>query len=271
MQKEYLKESTALTKHFVDHDISVLPLREIFKEYNVGQINFMKIDVEGLEYEVIVGNDWDKYRPEVLCIEANHIVKNWHPLMIKHNYHLIFFDGLNEYYVADECHNISKNFSYIQTILPKTLITKEVFVEIEKLKHQQRDQEQLILMLQKQQRDQEQLILMLQKQQRDVRFLAKRLYQEIQLRLNKRASTRRDNGDNLVYARDEVIRAKVNQPLNNKEEALNFIHKQDDHNIIRSHKQNFIKKNLKMIIWKVIAKMFSISSGIIKKVVGKIS
>jgi hypothetical protein len=33
----------------------------------------LKVDVEGLEYEVLIGNDWSKYRPEVICVEANHI------------------------------------------------------------------------------------------------------------------------------------------------------------------------------------------------------
>ena len=33
-------------------------------------IDFLKIDVEGFEANVIKGMDWQKYRPRVLCIEA---------------------------------------------------------------------------------------------------------------------------------------------------------------------------------------------------------
>lgn len=33
-------------------------------------IDFMNIDVEGLDFEVLQSNDWDKYRPKVLAVEA---------------------------------------------------------------------------------------------------------------------------------------------------------------------------------------------------------
>jgi len=119
-QQEYAKDSSAYrdyTRRYKDYVVKVQPLAEIFKEHDVKNINFMNIDVEGFEYEVINGNNWEKYRPQVLCIEANHIVNDWRPLLKKANYELAFFDGLNNYYVAKECPEILKKFSYVDTML----------------------------------------------------------------------------------------------------------------------------------------------------------
>ncbi len=115
------------TQKYEDHEVSVKPLNIIFEENKVSTINFMSIDVEGFEYEVIKGNDWNKYRPQVLCIEANHIVKDWRPLLLEANYSLVFFDGLNNYYVADENKAIAKQFSYVETVLLKNEIIPAAF------------------------------------------------------------------------------------------------------------------------------------------------
>jgi FkbM family methyltransferase len=117
MQKEYLEHPSTVTKDYKDYEVDVVTLRDIFKKYDVKTINFVKIDVEGYEYEVIVGNDWDKYRPQVVCIEANHIIKDWRPLLKQANYLFTFFDGLNEYYVAKEHPHIREQFSYVDSIL----------------------------------------------------------------------------------------------------------------------------------------------------------
>lgn len=52
-------------------DILVLPLKKILDE-NVPagtSVDFMNIDVEGLDMEVLESNDWEKYSPEVISIE----------------------------------------------------------------------------------------------------------------------------------------------------------------------------------------------------------
>lgn len=53
--------------------IDVLPLSEVFDKYlPVGQkIDFISIDVEGLDYQVLLSNDWDRYQPEVILVEEN--------------------------------------------------------------------------------------------------------------------------------------------------------------------------------------------------------
>ncbi len=119
-QKSYQEPTSEYhrnTGRFEDRVVDVKPLSQIFDEIKVETINFMNIDVEGFEYQVIKGNNWAKYRPQVICIEANHIVQDWRPLLEKAHYDLVFFDGLNNYYVAHECSKIAQNFSYVRTVL----------------------------------------------------------------------------------------------------------------------------------------------------------
>ncbi|MFZ6816250.1 FkbM family methyltransferase [Undibacterium sp. Rencai35W] len=72
------------------------------------EIHFLKIDVEGFEGEVLRGADLRKWRPWILVVEAtmpNSRVTNhetWEHLIIAHDYHFAYFDGLNRYYVAIE-------------------------------------------------------------------------------------------------------------------------------------------------------------------------
>lgn len=119
-QEDYAKSTSEYkdyTQTYKDYLVPVKTLKDIFDDQKPPEINFMNIDVEGFEYQVIEGNDWDKYRPQVICIEANHIAQDWRPLLKKADYELAFFDGLNNYYVAGEHPEILKQFSYVKTIL----------------------------------------------------------------------------------------------------------------------------------------------------------
>jgi FkbM family methyltransferase len=63
-------------KYFVKEirKISVRPLQKILHEHLKGQkIDFLSVDVEGLDLEVLKSNDWNKYRPKFVLAE---ILKN---------------------------------------------------------------------------------------------------------------------------------------------------------------------------------------------------
>lgn len=98
---------------YVEYEVSIKTLREILIEEKVKKIHFLKIDVEGHEYNVIIGNDWNKFRPEVLCIESNHVDKDWRPILAANRYTLVIQDGLNEYYLANESISRFNNFAEI--------------------------------------------------------------------------------------------------------------------------------------------------------------
>jgi FkbM family methyltransferase len=50
--------------------IDVVPLKEIFDQHLLtNNIDFMNVDVEGLDYEVLASNDWSRYRPKYVLAE----------------------------------------------------------------------------------------------------------------------------------------------------------------------------------------------------------
>jgi FkbM family methyltransferase len=116
VKQEYEIKPTDDTKEFREITVPVRPLNEVFAENKVPHIHFMKVDVEGYEYEVLESNDWEKYRPEVLCIEANHIKHDWRPLLKDANYELVFNDNLNDYYV-DKTTNRKSKFNFVKDVI----------------------------------------------------------------------------------------------------------------------------------------------------------
>jgi FkbM family methyltransferase len=108
---EEMKTEHGTNEDFIDVDVPVTTLKKVLDEQKVGKIDFMKIDVEGHEYNVLKSNDWKVYRPSLICIEANHMLKDWSKLLLDANYQEVFFDGLNKYYLADEAKNLLDGFS----------------------------------------------------------------------------------------------------------------------------------------------------------------
>ncbi|MEW4569142.1 FkbM family methyltransferase [Tautonia sp. JC769] len=64
-------------------------------------IDFLKVDVESHEYEVLLGNDWDRWRPRVLIVESS-APERWEPALSAARYHFTLFDGINRVYVRGE-------------------------------------------------------------------------------------------------------------------------------------------------------------------------
>jgi FkbM family methyltransferase len=60
-------------EYFIESKIKLdfVPLSEIFDKYLTKdqQIDFLSIDVEGWDSEVLKSNDWEKYRPKVILLE----------------------------------------------------------------------------------------------------------------------------------------------------------------------------------------------------------
>lgn len=140
IQQSYEKNESAVLKYNRDYEVPVRTLGDVLKESKLPEIHFMKVDVEGFEYEVLESNDWVAYRPHILCIEANHVDKDWHKLLEKNSYSRLFHDGLNDYY-ADikfykELPAINYNFIYSPQIISTSWDQK-----IEELQRQIREQD----------------------------------------------------------------------------------------------------------------------------------
>jgi FkbM family methyltransferase len=51
--------------------VQIIPLRNVIKKYSKGRkIDFLSVDVEGFEMEVLKSNDWKTNRPSIICIET---------------------------------------------------------------------------------------------------------------------------------------------------------------------------------------------------------
>ncbi|QRY80142.1 FkbM family methyltransferase [Pseudomonas sp. PDNC002] len=99
--------------------VRVRTLAEILEEHAPQRdIHFLKIDVEGLEENVIRGNDWDRFRPWLLVVEATFPMSqieshaDWEPLVLSAGYQFVYADGLNRFYVADNHPELKAAFKY---------------------------------------------------------------------------------------------------------------------------------------------------------------
>lgn len=84
-------------------EVEVTTLAALFDEHP-GEIDFLKIDVEGAERAVIEGADWLRHRPRVLVVEATEpgspapAHDEWEPMLLDAGYRCALFDGLNRFY-----------------------------------------------------------------------------------------------------------------------------------------------------------------------------
>lgn len=127
---------------YKEYDTPLRTLEDIFSTYiKEKQIHFVKVDVEGFEYQVLDGNNWDKYRPEVLCVEANHMSQNWRPMLQEKKYKLFIEDGLNEYYIAEESWSRTYDFADRSVLIASRALRRHQYVLLQ-------NQEQQIVELQ---------------------------------------------------------------------------------------------------------------------------
>lgn len=86
----------------------IVTMAELCEQQGVGEIDFLKIDVEGAEADVLMGNDWKRFRPKVIVAEAiepgsgDPAWSAWEPYLLQQGYEFTLFDTLNRFYVAKE-------------------------------------------------------------------------------------------------------------------------------------------------------------------------
>lgn len=72
--------------------IQTITLKDVLQKANQ-PIDFMSIDVESYEWEVLKSHDW-KIKPQVMCIEG----KGYDEYLSKFGYKKMFYDGGNSYF-----------------------------------------------------------------------------------------------------------------------------------------------------------------------------
>jgi FkbM family methyltransferase len=84
-------------------EVDVVTLAGLLDEHP-GEVDFLKIDVEGAEHDVIDSADWTRHRPRVVVVEATEPGSptpshgQWEPILLDAGYCCALFDGLNRFY-----------------------------------------------------------------------------------------------------------------------------------------------------------------------------
>ncbi|MBU3700623.1 MAG: FkbM family methyltransferase [Acidimicrobiia bacterium] len=99
-------------------------------------IAFLKVDVEGAEREVLLGNDWDRYRPLVVVAESiepgthRPSFASWEPILLDAGYDFAVDDGLNRFYARGDHPELRDRLaapvSPIDGFLPRPVLVREV-------------------------------------------------------------------------------------------------------------------------------------------------
>jgi FkbM family methyltransferase len=109
-QTQFGKTSQAIT-------VPVTTLKQLCEQHAPASFEFLKVDVEGAEPDVLLNGDWQRYRPKVVVVEAlapytlAPAWEAWEPFMAKHGYRYVLFDSLNRYYLADEASDLAPCFA----------------------------------------------------------------------------------------------------------------------------------------------------------------
>jgi FkbM family methyltransferase len=119
LQREFHGLSTTIAEHAQAAEKKVnrsaeavtLPmttLAALCEQHAPATFEFLKVDVEGAEADVLRGADFSRFRPKVIVVEAIKPLTlapawdEWEPLLARHGYSYVWDDELNRYYVAEE-------------------------------------------------------------------------------------------------------------------------------------------------------------------------
>lgn len=86
--------------------VEAITLASLFSKLGRAEIHWMKIDVEGMELEVLRGWRQSKTRPWIVVIESTipnsqvESYESWEPELVTRGYEFAYFDGLNRFYVS---------------------------------------------------------------------------------------------------------------------------------------------------------------------------
>jgi len=105
-EKEVNRSAEAVT-------LPMTTLAALCEQHAPASFEFLKIDVEGAEADVLRAADFSRFRPKVIIVEAIKPLTlapawdEWEPLLSRHGYSYVWDDELNRYYLAEEARAIA--------------------------------------------------------------------------------------------------------------------------------------------------------------------
>lgn len=117
-------------RRYTSKIINLRVLNDILGEYEIGDIHFLKVDVEGAEKDVLSGIDLRRYRPWVILVEAtepnktktNH--EEWEFILNDAGYKFVYFDGLNRFYISEKCSDFENFFLIPPNVFDDFMLAK---------------------------------------------------------------------------------------------------------------------------------------------------
>ena len=104
--------------HAVETVVTAVILDDLFALVPDDDIQWLKIDVEGFEKEVLSGWRESSHRPWIIVIEATYpntqvdTFQQWESLVLEKGYAFVYHDGLNRYYLSDRHPELQTCFQY---------------------------------------------------------------------------------------------------------------------------------------------------------------
>ena len=125
VQKKYAKRNESI-------NIKMDTMSNICKKYvpKEKEIDFCKIDVEGNERDVLLGYDFDNYKPKVFCVESTIPLsfkpnyQLWEEILIKNGFTFVYERGVNRYYVNKKFSDILNRANNIRDYFRKAHVRR---------------------------------------------------------------------------------------------------------------------------------------------------
>jgi FkbM family methyltransferase len=128
LQREFHGLSTTVAEHAaaaekeIGHKaepvtLPVATLAALCEAHAPASLEFLKVDVEGAEADVLRGADFTRFRPKVIVVEAIKPLTlapawdEWEPMLSRHGYAYVWDDELNRYYVAEEARALAEKLA----------------------------------------------------------------------------------------------------------------------------------------------------------------
>lgn len=114
----------------VEISVPCITMDNVFDSINTRDVHWLKIDVEGMEKEVLEGWEKSTIRPWIVLIESTYpnsqtqTHEKWEHLILKKGYIEVYFDGLNKYYVSVNKPELILSFSTPPNIFDSFTLAK---------------------------------------------------------------------------------------------------------------------------------------------------
>jgi len=103
----------AAGESFVAFESPMVTLSSLLAKFEPGGVHVVKVDVEGMEFDVLTGADLDQHRPWAVVVESTEPNETtstthlWEHILLEAGYRCTLFDGLNRFYVRADLDQVA--------------------------------------------------------------------------------------------------------------------------------------------------------------------